>query len=90
MKLAPDNKGLIAAAIALNIGVPVSVVVEICNAQNKAEEIKITRNTLMDTLKKYTDVKVLSTLRRNTGSKDAESAWAKARAVFAEQLLQQI
>lgn len=88
--LSDDNAGLIAAAITLNSGIPISVATEICNAQNELEGVTVCRNTLMNSLRKYTDVDLVSTLRRKTGSKDEESVWAKARLIFALQLMKQI
>jgi len=89
-KLDADNPGLKAAAIALNSGVPVSVAIELCNTQNKDGGITVCRNTVMNSLADYTDVALVATTRRKTGSKDAKSDWAVARKVLAEQLLRQI
>lgn len=85
-KLACDNPGLVAAAMALNVGVPPSLATEICNANNvtaglvdaKGLPLTVCRNTLMDTLYAYTDVQQCAILRRKTGSKDPNSDWARA------------
>ena len=66
---------------------------EICNDINKNrnnDKVTVCRNTLIDTLKAYTDVDICATLRRKTGKKDITSAWAVARKAFAEQMLEQI
>jgi hypothetical protein len=94
-KLSRDNKGLKAAAIALNIGLPPTMATEVCNQTNLEEygqrfhdeKMKISRNALIDTLHSYTDVKVSAILRRKSGSKDKTSAWAKARLALCKQLV---
>jgi hypothetical protein len=93
-KLPRDNPGLIVAAIAINIGVPPELATMICNAKNFALDLKddngdpltVCRNTLMDTLREYTDVKQAKIQRRKTGSKDPNSKWAKTRVLFCAQL----
>jgi hypothetical protein len=84
-KLAPKNAGLKAATIALGAGVPPSLATKICNDQNKATGITVSRNTVINTLKKDTNVTLVATQRRKTGSKDSGSAWAVARKVLATQ-----
>ena len=81
MKLSADNEGLVAAAAALNAGTPIPMAVEICNSRN-AVELKVCRNTLLSSLKKYTDHDIRTIPRRKTGKKDKESEWAKARLVL--------
>lgn len=82
-KLSADNKGLLSAAMALNVGVAPSLATEICNSVNEKErgntELNIHRDTLLNTLRGYTDVKKNSILRHKTGSKDPTGAWAWAR-----------
>ena len=87
-KLAKDNVGLLTAAMAINVGVPVTLAASICNATNKRAgmDTTICRQTLIDTLKTYTDVQLCAIQHRKTGSKDAESAWAKARVLFCSQM----
>jgi hypothetical protein len=88
VKLERDNKGLIAAAVAINIGVPPAQATEICNMHNAMESPSITvcRNTLMSTIQRYTDVDMSAVERRKTGSKDPTGAWAVARAVMSTQM----
>jgi hypothetical protein len=89
-KLQKDNPGLIAAALALNIGAPPKLATQICNDINKASGIKVCRNTLIDTLKYFTNVDISATARRKTGSKDKASCWAIARKVFSQQIIDHI
>ena len=87
-KLGPDNPGLAAAALALNSGVSWQMATDICNQTNKRlstnpdeEVLTVSRSTLTETIKRYTDVKEQAILRRKTGRRDTESDWAKARVV---------
>jgi hypothetical protein len=92
-KLGHDNVGLIAGAAALNGSASPSMARDICNATNAQDghpELKVSKNTFMQTIKASTDCESVSILRRKTGSKDPESAWAKARMVFATQLTEQV
>jgi hypothetical protein len=88
-KLAEDNAGLIAGVAALNGSASPKMATEICNAQNPPE-LRVCRNTFMNTIKIYTDYESVAILRRKTGSKDPESDWAKARVTIATQMLAQI
>jgi hypothetical protein len=70
---------------------------DICNAVNKKAfpekfkaKYKISRNTLMLTLKFYTDFETVSILRRKMGSKDPARKWAIARVVIATQMVVQL
>ena len=89
-KLAEDNEGLIAGAAALNGCISPKMATEICNAVNETtypdKDLKICRNTLLNTIKAYTDLESVAILRRKTGSKDPESAWAVSRVEFVTQL----
>jgi hypothetical protein len=89
-KLEKDNAGIIAGVAALNGSASPKMATEICNAVNPPE-LKICRNTFMRTIEayEYTDCESVAILRRKTGSKDPDSDWAKARVVFASQLLAQ-
>ena len=80
-KLERDNPGLTAAALAMNVGVPPTLAVEICNSVNNNNNIDISvcRNTLISTLRAYTDVQSCRIQRRKTGSKNLEGDWAVAR-----------
>lgn len=90
-KLKLDNPGLVAAALALNIGANPVMATAICNAVNGREGYEpICRNTLISTLKEYTNVDISATGRNKTGSHDEKGAWAIARKVFAQQVLDQI
>jgi hypothetical protein len=90
-KLRSDNPGLVAAALALNIGASPVMATAICNAVNDHEGYaSICRNTLIRTLKEYTNVDVSATGRMKTGSHDEKGDWAIARKVFAQQVLDQI
>jgi hypothetical protein len=68
VKLKPDNKGLAAAATAINLGASRTVATEICNTENAELGISVSRNTLMATIKKYTDVDSSAVDRCNTGN----------------------
>lgn len=91
LKLEKDNPGLVAAAFALNSGQSPTMAAILCNTHNKSIGIDITicRNTLLSTIRNYTDIECSATLRRKTGKKDANSDWAVARLAFAEQLIHQ-
>jgi hypothetical protein len=92
-KLGPGNVGLIAGAAALNGGASPGMATMICNAANAQDghpELKVSRKTLIRTLKAYTDCESVAILRRKTGSKDPESDWANARLVFAQQMIDQV
>ena len=89
-KLSPDNPGLMAAAAAINMGVSPQQATELCNAvndQRMEKPVTICRNTMVRTLKKYTTVLCQSVLHRKTGSRDEESAWAKARVASCTRVL---
>ena len=88
-KLAEDNAGLIAGVAALNGSASPRMATQICNAENPPE-LRVCRNTFMNTIKIYTDHEEVAILRRKTGSKDPESDWAKARVTIATQMLAQI
>lgn len=88
-KLEKNNKGLLAAIVALNGGVPPNIATEICNAENAGTGVIVSRNTLMATIRDYTDVEQVACLRRKTGSKNAEGDWATARLAFCEQMKEQ-
>jgi hypothetical protein len=95
-RLARNNEGLIAGAPALNGLVSPKMATDICNTVNKKafpEEFeakyKISRNTLMSTLKFYTDFETVSILRCKTGSKDPASKWPIARVVVTTQMVEQ-
>ena len=85
------NPGLVAAALALNVGVPPTLAVNICNSVNEKEgnDVSVCRNTLMSTINAYTDMQKTSILQRKTGSKDPDSNWANARYLFVSQLQEQ-
>ena len=70
VKLGPENKGLIAAAVAINIGVSPAHATEICNMHNAMESPSITvcRNTLMSTIQQYTNVDISAVEHRKPGS----------------------
>ena len=85
-KLEVDNKGLLAAALAINVGASTQQATEICNMQNKDIGLTVSRNTLMKTIAEYTHVDVSAVHHRKTGIKDSNSDWAVARTVFSEQL----
>jgi hypothetical protein len=97
-KLTQENEGLTAAALALNCGTTPRLAADICNAVNKkkmGDEFidgvhTISRNTLIRTLRKYTDVYSHAILRRKTGSRNPGSDWAVARKVCSEMRLKQI
>jgi hypothetical protein len=76
LKLSRDNRGLIAAAAALNGSASPSMATEICNATNKLDfpddfetQYRVCRNTLISTLKKHTDYDSKAVLRRKTGKR---------------------
>ena len=101
-KLDKSNEGLKAAAFALNTGVPPTLATTICNEVNERalrqqgvtdeDELlasSVCRNTLMRTIKSFTDVCLTAVLRRKTGSKDPNGAWAQGRFQFASQMKEQ-
>ena len=83
-KLKKDNKGLIQAVAALNMGVSPEQAM-LCNVVNASMSpegdtpVTVCRNTLMATIKQHTTVLCQRVLPRKTGSRDAISEWAKAR-----------
>jgi hypothetical protein len=94
-KLPRNNPGLIAGVAALNNLVPPVMASFICNAVNEKkfpgdETKQVCRNTLIDTLKSYTDCDISTMLRRKTGSKNPDSDWAEARVVISRQMLDQL
>jgi hypothetical protein len=96
-KLGNNNPGLQAAMLALNAGTSPRMAAEICNSVNRKRmgdafiegTHTVTRNTLLRTLRAYTDVKVQAILHHKTGSRKADSKWAQARRKFSEQRIGQ-
>jgi hypothetical protein len=95
-KLSRDNDGHIAGVAALNGSASPYMATEICNAVNKTNfpneykaSYRICHNTFMSTLRAYTDFESRAISRQKTGKKDKESAWAVARKLIAEQILDQ-
>ena len=79
-KLDDDNRGLAAAAMALNSNLSLSVATEICNRTNeKAGVPTVSSSTVIRNLRDYTLVRKQRVLNRKTGSRDESSLWAKAR-----------
>jgi len=86
--------------MALNFGVPPAMAANLCNQTNRKEfkgteeqfkkEMYACKNTIINTIKAYTDVDYRAIPRRKTGSKQKESAWAIARSAFCKQLLYQL
>ena len=91
-KLDADNPGLKAAVMALNIGALPNMAVSVCNVTNAEAGLDVTvcRNTLIDTIKDYSDFEKRATPRSKTGKKDPQSDWAIARSATAEQMLIQV
>jgi hypothetical protein len=93
-KLDRKNEGLIAGAAALNNLVSPTMATYICNEVNRKKypndhDKQVCRNTLLDTLKSYTDNDMSCIQRRKPGSKDKNSKWAIARLVMAKQMKHQ-
>jgi hypothetical protein len=66
-KLAADNPGLRAAARVLHSGQSVAMATKLCNEQNESLGVRITKNTLVRTLKSLTATDVLE---RDYGTND--------------------
>jgi hypothetical protein len=90
-KLTADNKGRVAAALVIITGGLVQQATNMCNWQNAADsfDVTVTRNTLMNSLRRFADVDISTVDCRKTGSKDPNGAWAVARSVFAAQMASQ-
>ena len=87
-KLGNKNPGLAAASLALNANVGRVLATEVCNSVNKRilgdTAPTISHQTLINTLKEYTEVQKAAVLRRRSGSRNSMSNWAVARVARAQ------